>query len=317
MVKGKVVRIESKDVYVLTEKNEEIRCIVPGRIKKQFLLKKDKLKTLDIVAVGDFVEFEIKNTGGEITGVIEKIEERKNYVSRKAPKIRGRGIKGERLEQTVAANVDMLAIVASAKSPQFNNRFVDRMLVISESSDVEPLIIINKIDLDKEKTYLKWKTLYEEIGYNVIEASATERINIDEILSSLKNKTTIFWGRSGVGKSSMLNALFPGLNLKVGEISDYSDKGKHTTVTSRLIKISDEYEVIDTPGVREIEPYGITKEDLGHYFIEFRNYIPDCRFNSCTHYHEPDCAVRDAVEKKEISAERYQSYINLLLTVEE
>ncbi len=316
-MKGRVVRIESKDVYVLTDEGNELRCVVPGRLKKRFLLKKNKLKTLDIVAVGDFVSVELKNENGEEIGVITDVEERVNYISRKAPKIRGRGEKGERLEQTIAANVDNLIIVASIKSPEFNNRFVDRMLVIAESSNVEPLIVINKIDLDEDGSTEKWRELYEEIGYEAIPVSVINRINLEKIKAKLTGKVSIFWGRSGVGKSSILNGLFPGLNLKVGEISDFSNKGKHTTVTSRMIKIDDDSFVIDTPGVREIEPYGITKETLGHFFTEFTEYIPECRFNSCTHFHEPDCAVRRAVENGEISGERYRSYLNMLQTVED
>ncbi len=316
MEKGRVVRIESKDVYVVTQSGETVRCVVPGKIKKKFLLKKNKLKTLDIVAVGDYVSFEIKNERGEKIGVIEEIEERKNYVSRKAPKIRGRGEKGKRLEQTVAANVDKLVIVSSIKMPEFNNRFVDRMLVIAESSNVEPLIVINKTDLDENAEHKKWLDLYESAGYAVIPVSAAKKINIEKVRAETENGTSIFWGRSGVGKSSLLNALF-GLNLKIGEISDFSNKGKHTTVTSVLIKIDEKTSVIDTPGVREIEPYGITKESLGHYFAEFAEFIPQCKFNSCTHFHEPGCAVRKAVEEGKISSERYRSYLNLLQTVEE
>ncbi len=315
MNEGRVTRIESKDVYVLTGSGEEIRCVIPGKIKKRYLLKKSKLNTLDIVAVGDVVRFRISEDNE--TGVIEEVEARRNYISRKAPMIRGRGEKGKRLEQIVAANVDELVIVSSILSPEYNNRFVDRMLVIAESSDVEPIIVINKIDLDANNLRERWTKLYNRIGYKVLEISVPEKINIDLLHAEIENKTSIFWGRSGVGKSSLLNALFPGLNLKVGEISEYSRKGKHTTVTSRLINISEKTKVIDTPGVREIEPYGITKNDLGHYFVEFREFIPQCKFNSCTHLHEPDCAVREAVNNGEISEERYRSYLNLLQTIED
>ena len=316
MEKGRVVRIESKDVYVLTEDEKQIRCVLPGRIKKRYKLKKDKWNTLDIVAVGDYILFEIKNESGETVGVIEEILERKNYVSRKAPKIKGRGERGKRLEQIVAANVDKLIVVSSILSPNFNNRFVDRMLVIAESSGIEPLIVLNKIDLDAENKREKWISLYEKIGYEIIPVSVAQKINIEKVKSLLQNGTNIFWGQSGVGKSSLLNALY-GLSLKVGNISDYTNKGRHTTVTSVLIKVNENVSVIDTPGVREIEPYGITKEFLGHYFIDFAPFLSECKFNSCTHLHEPGCAVRDAVERGEISSDRYKSYLNMLQEIED
>jgi len=317
MQEGRVTRIESKDIYVISNDGSEIRCVLPGKIKNKYSLKKNKLNTLDIVAVGDFVKYSLKTSGNETVGIIEEIAERNNYVSRKAPKIRGRGEKGKRLEQIVAANVDKLIIVTSIANPPFNNRFVDRMLVIAESSEIEPLIIINKIDLDENNTSNKWKSLYESIGYKILEISVKEKLNVDLLQSKIQEGKFVFWGQSGVGKSSLLNHLFPGLNLKTGEISDYSKKGKHTTVTAKLIQINSKVSVIDTPGIREIEPYGISKNDLGHYFIEFLPFISDCKFNTCTHFHEPGCAVRTAVEQKKIHKERYQSYLNLLQSIEE
>ncbi len=314
MIKGKAVRIESKDIYVLTEKNKELRCSLPGKFKKKYNLKKDKLRTLDIVAVGDYVEVELAAADH---GIIKKIEERRNYISRKAPRIKGSGIRGGRLEQIIAANLDLFIHVASINEPEFNNRFVDRMIVIAESSNVEFALLINKIDLAEPVEYQKWEKLYNKLGYKVILTSAEEKMNIDAVKDLIAGKTTLLWGQSGVGKSSIANEIEPRINLKVGEISDFSGKGKHTTVTSRLIRLENNTEIIDTPGVRELEPFGIKKEDLGHYFVEFGDFIPECKFNSCTHFHEPGCAVRSAVESGEITAERYESYLNLLQTVEE
>ena len=313
MIKAKVTRIESKDIYVITPESIEYRCVLPGRIKKSFNLKKDKLHTLDIVAVGDFVKIEKIN---DDRAVIESVLPRINYISRKAPKIRGAGIRGQRLEQIIAANVDLFIHVTSVHEPEFNNKFVDRMIVIAESNHVDFVLVINKIDLDHDGKIREWEKLYRNLGYSVIVTSVTENKNLATIKELLNNKTVLFWGQSGVGKSSLLNQIDYRINLKVGDISDYSGKGKHTTVTSRLIRL-DNMELIDTPGIRELEPYGIRKEDLGHYFVEFPKYIPECRFNSCTHFHEPGCAVRSAVESEEISVERYESYLNLLQTVEE
>ncbi len=314
MIKAKVVRIESKDIYVLTEKSKELRCSLPGKFKKKYNLKKDKLRTLDIVAVGDYVEVELST---EEHGIIKKIGDRVNYISRKAPRIRGSGIRGGRLEQIIAANVDLFIHVASIHEPEFNNRFVDRMIVIAESSNVEFALLINKIDLAEPAEYQKWEKLYSDLGYKVILTSAEEQMNIDAVKDLIAGKTTLLWGQSGVGKSSIANEIDTRINLKIGEISDFSGKGKHTTVTSRLIRLKNNTEIIDTPGVRELEPFGIKKEDLGHYFVEFGDFIPECKFNSCTHFHEPGCAVRAAVENGKITEERYESYLNLLQTIED
>ena len=251
------------------------------------------------------------------SGVITKIKERKNYISRKAPKIRGASYRGERLEQVVAVNIDNVVIVTSIHFPDFNNRVLDRFLVAAESSNISPLIIINKIDLDENSIAEEWKYLYEKIGYKVFLTSAETNTGLKELNQSILGKLNLFWGHSGVGKSTILNTMFPKLNLKVGEVSDYTSKGKHTTVTASLIRVKMNTFVIDTPGLREIDPYGIQKQDLGHYFIEFEKYINDCKFNTCTHHHEPGCAVIDAVEKETISCERYDSYLRLLETIEE
>lgn len=151
----------------------------------------------------------------------------------------------------------------------------------------------------------------------MIVSSAIECTGIEEIKKLLLNKKSLFWGQSGVGKSSLLNVMFPQIDLKTDDISSYTLKGKHTTVTSVMIPVENNTFVIDTPGVREIDPYGIQKTDLGHYFKEFNEYLPDCKFSTCTHQHEPECAVIKAVEKEEISEERYDSYLRLLETIEE
>lgn len=314
-IKGRILRIESKSYFVLSEDNKAIHCSLRGKFQKEFELKKDKLYTLDIAAVGDFVSYELNVDG---TGVIEKILERKNHISRKAPRIKGASYRGERLEQIVAANVDNLFIVASIKKPAFNNRSIDRLLVAAESSHIKPYIIINKTDLDKHNTSVKWKEFYEKIGYKVFLTSLkNKQTNLEVLRNTLNKKVNLFWGHSGVGKSSILNSLYPTLNFKVKDVSSYSNKGTHTTVTVRMEKVEENTFIIDTPGIREIDPYGITKENLSHYFIEFFPFIHDCKFNTCTHHHEPGCAVIKAVENSEISEERYQSYLNLLDSIED
>lgn len=291
------------------------RCMLRGKFKKDLQTKKDKLYTYDLATVGDRVEFD-PGTGG--TGFIHKIHDRRNYLSRKALKIKGANYRGERLEQVIAANTDKLFIVSSTQQPKFNNRLIDRIIVAGESARVDTAVVINKMDLCGEDDEIHaWIELYREIGYKVFPVSAKINEGIDDLRDELSGFRNVFWGQSGVGKSSVLNSLFPALNLKTGDVSTFSQKGRHTTVTCVLNRIDENTDVIDTPGIREIDPYGISKENLSHYFREFAEFIPSCRFNTCTHFHEPECAVRDAAERGDIPPERYESYLNLLNTVED
>ncbi len=251
------------------------------------------------------------------TGVINSIEERRNYISRKAPRIKGASYRGERLEQVIAANIDKVFIVTSVSEPNFNNKTLDRFLVSAESSNLDAVIVINKIDLAVDDSSQKWQKLYNDIGYNLLLTSVVSDINIDEIKSMLNGKKSLFWGQSGVGKSSILNKMFPDLKLKIGEVSQYTSKGIHTTVTSRMISLEKNTFIVDTPGIREIDPYGIKKEDLSHYFIEFIKFADHCKFNTCTHHHEPGCEVIAAAEKGLVSPERHDSYLRILETIED
>ena len=251
------------------------------------------------------------------SGVINKIEKRKNHLSRKLPKVRGASYRGERLEQVIAANIDNVVIVTSVHLPDFNNRVLDRFIAAAESSHLNALIVLNKVDLDESDISIQWKKLYTGIGYKFFLTSAETNEGVKLLQEEITGTKNLFWGHSGVGKSSLLNKMFPQLNLKIGEVSQYSSKGTHTTVTSKMIKVEENTFIIDTPGIREIDPYGIKKIDLGHYFIEFSEYLNNCKFNTCTHHHEPGCAVIDAVEKGFISVERYDSYLRILDTIED
>ncbi len=312
-MKGIVSRIESKNIYVLYEE-KEIICYLRGRLKLEAEWKKDKLLYTDLIVVGDYVDFELNEDG---TGVIEKIPERRNYLSRKAPYIKGVSEKGKRFEQLIAANVDYTFCVVSVDKPKFNNRVLDRMLVTAESCETTPIIVINKYDLMKKRKKDYWYDLYTALGYKVIKSSVVTMKGIDEIKQLIQGKTSVFIGHSGVGKSSILNQLDSRINQKVDEISEAWGKGKHTTVTAQLFKLNDNTFVIDTPGVREIEPYGLTREDITHYFREIAIVAKNCRFNTCTHTHEPDCAVKTAVEEEIIPFERYDSYLRLVETLDE
>jgi len=279
-----------------------------------FHLKKDKLYHTDIAIVGDEVIFDVNLDG---TGIIHTINPRRNYLSRKAPKIRGASYRGERLEQIVAANIDNFFIITSVAKPPFNNKVVDRFIVAGESSHLNVIIIFNKIDLDKNNSMESWVNLYKSIGHKVLTTSIVNSEGIDELKLLCIGKINIFWGQSGVGKSSLLNKIFPNLRLETGSVSSSTDKGLNTTVTSVQLKADNDTFVIDTPGIREIDPFGIKKEDLCHYFIEFGKFASECKFNTCTHNHEPECGVLKAFQNGQISAERYESYLRILETIEE
>lgn len=253
----------------------------------------------------------------ESSGVIETIQERNSFLSRKAPKIKGAGVKGERLEQVIASNLDALYIIVSTDQPAFNNKTLDRFLIVGESSGLQTKIVLNKTDLIFADEFDEIISLYQSIGYEIFPCSTKTGDGLKELKKSLKGKTSLFWGPSGVGKSSILTAMCPSLDLETGTISAFHNKGKHTTVTVWMHHVEKDTFIIDTPGVREIEPYGIKKEDLGHYFPEFVPFINECRYNTCTHDHEPGCAIVKAVEEEIISGERYDSYLRILATTEE
>ena len=299
---------------MINEHGKSLICRLPGRFKNKYHLKQNKQYVLDIVAVGDRVKISVNNDG---RGEIVKILERENYFSRKAPLIKGTAGKGERLEQIFAANLGDVVIISSAAQPKFNNKLVDRMLVAAESSQINAKIVINKSDIGNEEEIEYWKDIYESCGYSVFVTSVLENIGLLELKNSIANSTSLFCGLSGVGKSSLLNVLFPHLDFRVGEVSRQTSKGRHTTVASVLQEAEKDTFIIDSPGIREFAPFGLKREDLGHYFPDFIPFINGCKFNTCTHFHEPGCAVIDAVENGEISDERYFSYLNILENIED
>lgn len=311
-----MIRIEGQSHWVLLEEEDKlIRCVLRGKFKHDLRIKRGKMLNTDVAVVGDMVDFDMID-GGE--GVIHNVHSRNNFISRKAPKIKGASLRGERLEQVIASNIDRLFIVGSFGTPPFNNRVVDRFIVIAESSNIHPVLVFNKTDLvEIPEEAVFWTSLYTGLGYEVFPVSATEGTGIAELRNEVMGKRSMFWGHSGVGKSSILNALFPDLKLATGEVSLYSQKGKHTTVIVNMNRIDGSTYLIDTPGIREIAPFGLKKEDLAHYFTELADYLQDCKYKPCTHHHEPGCAVITAVENEEISVERYESYLRLLENIEE
>ncbi|MBD3408814.1 MAG: ribosome small subunit-dependent GTPase A [Ignavibacteriales bacterium] len=290
-----------------------MRLLLKGKLKKGYTHKDDKMFHTDIVVVGDRARYSL--TGGDAAA--EEILERRNWLSRKAPKRRGARAKGERMEQVIAANLDRLLVVVSMRTPDFNNRALDRFLVAGESAGVPTAVALNKIDLDESGEHENWARLYRDVGYEVYPTSAATGEGVGDVREELLGKTTLVWGASGVGKTSLLNAAFPDLALPVSEVSEATSKGKHTTVVAKMHEPTPGAFVVDTPGVREIEPYGVEEGDLRHYFPEFEPFNNECRYARCTHSHEPGCAAEAAVEAGEISVERFESYLRMLATIED
>ena len=272
-----------------------------GRLKKE---SDDSRK----LAVGDRVVLEADARGTH--WAIQEILPRHSQLARRAPG----GGQGERI---VAANVDQVIVVFAATKPEPHRRMLDRFLVIAEANALEARIVINKIELVEREQTERTFSDYVRAGYPVHFTSVKQRIGLEELHRELEGRTSVLSGPSGVGKSSLMNAMYPGLDLRVGEISESVNKGRHTTVGALLHPLPDSGYVVDTPGLREIGTWGLSSTELDSCFREFREFIPSCRFGNCTHRVEPGCAVRSAVESGAISAERYDSYLRLREEIEQ
>lgn len=276
-----------------------IKARLPGRFRL------DDREVTNPVAVGDFVRISMNEDG---TASIEEIEERENYITREATH-------GRRGEQILAANIDQAMVVQSVRKPKIKEGFIDRFLVTCEAYQIPPFIIINKMDLakDKEKEYVgELVELYRSLGYQILLTSINDPESIDLLKEELKNKTSVFIGPSGVGKTSLLNQIDPEINRKVSEVSDYSNKGTHTTTYAKLVALNFGGYLVDTPGIREYGLVNIEPWELSLFFPEMLESRQDCKFNNCTHSHEPKCGVIKAFEDGDIDAGRYHSYLQML-----
>lgn len=280
---------------VRTGDGETLDVSMRGRLKK---LDDEALK----LTVGDSVMLE--PGASEESWVIGEILPRKSQLARRMPG----GGHGERI---VAANVDQVMIVFAAAKPEPHVRMLDRFLVIAEGNDLDARIVINKVDLVDLDGARERFADYERAGYPLHFTSVKKNIGLTELHDALANRTSVLSGPSGVGKSSLLNTMYPGLNLRVGEISESVNKGRHTTVGAVLHPLLDSGYVVDTPGLREVGMWGMPSDHLDECFPEFRDFIGKCRFADCTHRSEPECAVRTAVENQTVSSERFDSYIKL------
>ncbi len=287
-------------VYEVATPDGIVEATLRGRLKREE-------RTGEKVVVGDVVDVEREESGTSGVWAICKVHERRTVLSRKAP---GKAPR----PKTIVANVDRALIVFAAAKPAPHLRMLDRFLVICASSSIAPLIVCNKVDLVGMDEARATFAPYERAGYEVIYAAAKSGVGVSEVRDVLCGRLSALAGPSGVGKSSLLNAVQPGLGLRVAAISEAVNKGRHTTVTAQLIPLECGGWVADTPGLRELGLWNVDPDELDHLFPEMEPYLGTCRYaNSCTHDHEPGCAVRAAVAAGDIDASRYESYRKMLL----
>lgn len=304
-MKGVVIKSTGSWYTIYIENGKKIDC----RLKGKFRIK--GIKSTNPVAVGDYVNFEFEQ--GKETGVINKIFDRKNYIIRKSVNL-------SKQTHIIAANIDTAFLLVTLDSPPTSTGFIDRFLATAEAYNIPAVIIFNKIDLCTDALLEKKKALeniYTTIGYRCIDISATENINIDKIITLMKGKTTMFSGHSGVGKTTLINAIEPSLNLKTAEISKQHKQGLHTTTFAEMFELSFGGFIIDTPGIKGFGVVDFEPQEIGHYFVEFFKLSSKCKFNNCLHINEPQCAVKEALENNEIAHSRYNSYLQIIAGDEE
>jgi len=306
-MKGIVYKSTGSWYFVKSEEGVFYQC----RIKGKFRLK--GIKSTNPIAVGDSVEFTLETIGDEQIGIISSIHERKNYIVRKSVNL-------SKQTHIIASNIDLAFLVITIHNPPTLTTFIDRFLVTAQAYSIQVILVFNKIDTHQEEQGLALRSLkqiYSAIGYTCVEVSASKKINLESIKELMKGKTTVFSGHSGVGKTTLINAIEPSLNLKTKEISDQHQQGQHTTTFAEMFDLSFDAKIIDTPGIKGFGVVDIKKEELGDYFIEFFKLKSACKFHNCIHINEPQCAVKKALENEEISRSRYKSYLQILEGEEE
>jgi len=298
-MQGLVIKSTGSWYEVQTDKGRAIKCRIKGKFRTL------DIKTTNPIAVGDRVRVEPEPD--QETGLITELEPRKNYIIRKSVNL-------SKQAQIIAANLDQAFLIVTLASPRTSLGFIDRFLVTAEAYGIPAKLIFNKLDLFSAEgldILTQYQSIYERAGYPCFSVSALKSTNLDKLRELLKDKVTLVSGHSGVGKSTLINALLPGSELKTGEISDWSDKGKHTTTFAEMFKLPFGGYLIDTPGIRELGVFDIEKQELGRLFPEIRTLMDDCRFHNCRHINEPGCAVLEALEAGELEPSRYDSYLSI------
>ena len=303
-MQGLVIRNTGSYYQVRTPEGDVYDC----KIKGSFRIK--GIKSTNPLAAGDHVTFDLTHEG---TGLISEIGDRKNYIVRKPSNL-------SKQLHIIAANVDLALLIVTVNHPETATTFIDRFLASCEAYRVPAKIVINKMDryTDEEIEYTKALcTLYESIGYQCLTTSASTMDGIDAVRQLLSGKVTLLSGNSGVGKSSIINAISPMFKAKTGILSKCYDKGMHTTTFSEMYELDNESYIIDTPGIKGFGTIDFQKEEVGHFFPEIFKESDKCKFGNCTHTHEPECAVLKAVEEHRISQSRYTSYLSIMGDAEE
>lgn len=298
-MKGIVVKSTGSWHSVRTPDGAVVEC----KLKGHYRIK--SLKATNPVVVGDSVIFSVADN--QHHGLIEKIESRKNYIIRKSKKL-------SKQIHIIAANIDMAYLIVTLAMPRTSSGFIDRFLISAEAYHIPVTLVFNKIDIysNEQKNQLnELKNIYNSIGYSCIEVSALKGDNIEKLKNLMNQKINLLSGHSGVGKSALINAICPGLNLKTGELSEMFEKGKHTTTFTEMLMISNDTYIIDTPGIKEFGLIDFKKEDLSHYFPEMFKLLNQCKFYNCTHITEPGCAVKQALDNGFISYSRYKNYLSI------
>ncbi len=284
----------------------ELGAVYECRIKGKFRIQ--GIKSTNPIAVGDVVDFETETVDGVTKGIIHHIHDRENYIIRKSVNL-------SKQTHIIASNIDQVFLLITINNPPTLTSFIDRFLVTTQAYSIKTILLFNKIDAYDDDTLLEVKYLahvYRKIGYECIGISALSGKNIEQVKALMKGKTSMFLGHSGVGKSTLVNAIEPGLDLKTKEISILHSQGQHTTTFAEMFDLSFDGRIIDTPGIKGFGVVDMDKEEIGDYFPEFFALKQDCKFNNCLHVEEPKCAVKDALEADEIAYSRYRSYLQIL-----
>lgn len=288
--------------YTVKSGDDFIEC----RIKGKFRIK--GIRSTNPIAVGDIVDYEVDETSDTQTGTINNIHERKNYIVRKSVNL-------SHQMHIIASNIDLVFLLVTIDNPPTTTSFIDRFLVTAEAYGIEAVIVFNKVDTLNDATLdeqLYLQHIYQEIGYQCLRVSSTEEKGLEKLKDLMRDKVSMFSGHSGVGKSTLVNALEPTLNLKTTIISEQSKQGQHTTTFAEMYDLAFGAKIIDTPGIKGFGIVDMEKEEISGYFPEFFKLQEQCKFNNCLHKEEPHCAIKDALENDEIAWSRYKSYLQIL-----
>lgn len=287
---------------VKTELGEAYEC----RIKGKFRIK--GIKSTNPIAVGDLVDFDLETGNNKESGIIHNIHDRTNYIVRKSVNL-------SKQTHIISANIDQVFLMITINNPPTLTSFIDRFLITANAYSIKTILLFNKIDTYNEETLLEVKYLahvYRKIGYECIGVSAVTGKNVEKVKSLMKGKVSVFAGHSGVGKSTLVNAIEPTLNIKTKEISTQHMQGQHTTTFAEMFDLSFGAKIIDTPGIKGFGVVDMDKEEVGDYFPEFFKLKQDCKFNNCLHIQEPKCAVKEALDKGDVEFSRYRSYLQII-----